>query len=607
MSVSAVAWQPTLGSMPGREGTRFRVWAPEVQRVELVLDGGRSLPLERGQDGHHGLTVPGFGAGARYRYRLDGGGPLPDPASRRQPEGVHGPSEVVDPSSFRWTDADWPGIDPEALVVYELHVGTFTPHGTFVAAARRLSALRDLGVTAVELMPVAAFPGRRNWGYDGVAPFAPASVYGAPDDLRALVNAAHGLGMGVLLDVVYNHLGPDGNYLGAFSRFYFDSAIHTPWGAALNFGGAESGPVRAYFLENAAHWLLEYHFDGLRLDATHAIVDRSTPHLLAEIATVAHALSPRRLVMAEDERNLARLVAAPPTGEGLDAVWSDDFHHQVRRRLAGDRDGYFADFDGTSTELAETLRRGWFYVGQLSRRTGKPRGTDPDGIAPYRFVVFLQNHDQVGNRAFGERLHHGLPPEAWRAAVALLLLAPQSPLLFMGQEWSTSTPFLYFTDHQADLGRLVTEGRRRDFAAFEAFRDPARVARIPDPQADATFEASRLLWEEREGPGHAEVVRLHRDLLRLRREALLPRRSRIAPRPAGPDAVVLDAGDLVAAIRFEGEGEVELPASLGPAPRLLLSTEDPSYAADPKPPAMLERGGRSFAAFRRPGALVLAA
>jgi maltooligosyltrehalose trehalohydrolase len=604
--VKAASWQPTLGAIPGREGTRFRVWAPEVQRVELVLDGGPTLELERGGDGHHQQLVPGVGAGARYCYRLDGRGPFPDPASRRQPEGVHGPSEVIDPSSFRWTDGGWPGLDPAALVAYELHVGTFTTEGTFAAAAGRLAALRDLGVTAVELMPVAAFPGQRNWGYDGVAPFAPASAYGTPDDLRALADAAHGLGLGVLLDVVYNHLGPDGNYLGAFSRHYFDPATHTPWGWALNFGGAQSGPARAYFLENAAHWLCEYHLDGLRLDATHAIVDRSTPHLLAELASLAHSRSPRGLAIAEDERNLARLVAAPPAGDGLDAVWSDDLHHQVRRRLAGDRDGYYADFDGTSADLAETLRRGWFYVGQPSRRTGKPRGTDPAGLPPERFVVFLQNHDQVGNRAFGDRLHHGLAPEAWRAAVALLLSAPQSPLLFMGQEWSASTPFLYFTDHEPELGRLVTEGRRREFAGFEAFRDPARREQIPDPQAAATFAASRLRWDEREGPGHAEVVRLHRDLLRLRREVLLPRRPRLAPRPAGPDAVVLDAGDLAVVVRLEGAGDVELPAALGPAPRLLLSTEDPAYAPDPAPPSLLDQGGRAVARFRRPGALVLA-
>jgi maltooligosyltrehalose trehalohydrolase len=598
-------WQPKLGAVPQRPGTRFRVWSPATEEVELLLEGGAAVLLERQPGGFHSALVPEVGAGARYKYRLDGRGPFPDPASRRQPEGVHGPSEVVDPFGYQWSDGDWGGLDPATLVVYELHMGTFTDEGTFAGAARRLPALVELGVSAIELMPLAAFPGRWNWGYDGVAPFAPAAAYGSPDDLRALVDMAHQLGLGVLLDVVYNHLGPDGNYLGAFSPPYFDETIHTPWGAAINFGGASSGPVRAFFLENAAHWLNEYHLDGLRLDATHAIVDPSTVHIISELATLAQGLEPRRLAIAEDERNLSTLVSSRPAGFGLDAVWSDDLHHELRRRLAGDQDGYFADFDGTVDEIVETLRRGWYYVGQVTRRTGKPRGTDPAGLPPERFVVCLQNHDQVGNRAFGDRLHHGLAPEAWRAAVALLLLAPETPLLFMGQEWAASTPFRYFTDHKEELGRLVTEGRRREFAGFKAFRDPAARERIPDPQAESTFEASRLRWEERDRPGHAEVLRLHAALLRLRREVIVQRRERVTVSAAGPGAVVLDAGDVAAAILLEGRGEVELPPGLGLAPRILLSTEDGGFASTPQPPALEKREGVAFAIFQRPGGLVL--
>ena len=597
-------WKPTLGAVPGSAGTRFRVWAPEVEGVELLLEGGGALRLERQEGGYHGALVKGVGAGSRYRYILDGRGPFPDPVSRYQPCGVHGPSEVVDPFAFPWTDETWEGIELGDLVIYELHVGAFTAEGTFAAAARRLPELAELGVTAVELMPLAAFPGRRNWGYDGVAPFAPAAVYGTPTDLRGLVDSAHRLGLGVLLDVVYNHLGPDGNYLGSFSPHYFDPSIHTPWGAALNFGDGSSEPVRAFFLENANHWLVEYHIDGLRLDATHAMVDRSERHLLADLADAAHRRSPRRLAIAEDERNLSTLLKSPPSGFGLDAVWSDDLHHELRRCLAGDQDGYFADFDGASSEIAETLQRGWYYTGQLSRRTGKPRGTDPSDLPRERFIICLENHDQVGNRAFGDWLHHGITAEAWRAGTALLLLAPETPLLFMGQEWAASTPFQYFTDHDAELGRRVTEGRRREFAAFLAFCDPGG-REIPDPQAASTFEASCLRWAERSLPGHREVLKLHRALLRVRREEVVPRRSRLKARAVGPDAVLLDAGDLAVIVRLKAGGEVPLPPSLGPSPRVLLTTEDDEFAGDPAPPALFARDSGATACFRRAGALVL--
>ncbi len=605
--MNASPWRPTLGAVAGPSGTRLRVWAPRAGRVEVVLEGGVSVALAPAGAGYHEALLPGVGAGARYRYRVDGAGPFPDPASRFQPEGVHGPSAVVDPGAFPWSDGGWPGLDPATLVLYELHVGTFSPEGTFAGAEARLPRLRELGVTAVELMPVADFPGRRNWGYDGVSLFAPARCYGEPDDLRRLVDEAHRLGLGVFLDVVYNHLGPAGNYLSAFSPFYFTSRHRTPWGDALDFDGEQSGPVRDFFAENALHWIREYHVDGLRLDATHAIHDGSGRHVLAEIAARVRSEAGRpALLVAEDERNLAVMVRpAAAGGWGLDGVWADDFHHQVRGRLAGDRDGYFQDFTGSTADLAETLRRGWLYVGQRSQYHGAPRGTDPSGVPPERFVLCVQNHDQVGNRAFGDRLHHGVSPEAWRAAAALLLLAPQTPLLFMGQEWAASTPFRFFTDHEPDLGRLVTEGRRREFARFAAFADPATRERIPDPQAPETFESSRLRWEEAEREPHASVLRLHRALLALRRSELVGRRARFAASAAGKDALVLSWGDLAAAVQLEGGGEVALPP-LGPSPRLVLSTEEPAHAPDPAPVELEPSRGVPRLRFRRPGAAVVA-
>ncbi|HEY7723898.1 MAG TPA: malto-oligosyltrehalose trehalohydrolase [Anaeromyxobacteraceae bacterium] len=602
---SGASRQAALGATPAPDGTRFRVWAPGAARVEVVIEGGRPVALARRPKGYHEGHLAGVGPGATYRYRVDGAGPFPDPASRFQPRGVHGPSEVVDPDAFAWNDGDYLGLDLERLVLYELHVGTFTPEGTFAAAARRLPHLAALGVAAVELMPVADFPGDRNWGYDGVSLFAPARCYGAPDDLRRLVAEAHRLGLGVVLDVVYNHLGPDGSYLGAFSELYFTRRHETPWGSALNLDGEGSPEVRALLAENAIRWIREYHLDGLRLDATHAIADDSPRHLLAEIAGEVRRRAGRpALLLAEDHRNLDVLVRRPAEGGyGLDGVWSDDLHHALRVRLAGDRDGTFADFSGSAEEIAETLRRGWLYVGQDSVYWGGPRGSDPAGLPLERFVVFAQNHDQVGNRAFGDRLHHAVAAPAWRAAVSLLLLAPETPLLFMGQEWAASTPFLYFTDHEPDLGRRVAEGRRRELARFRDFADPGTRRPIPDPQAAATFEASRLRWDEAEEEPHASVLRLHRALLALRRDELVPRRRQVEVRAEGA-AVVLAYGAVQAVVQLEGAGEVTVPAS-GAQPRVLLSTEAAGLAADPQPPEVVPAGPVWRVRFRRPGAIVV--
>ncbi len=620
-----MSWQPSLGAWPNGGGTHFRVWAPRRGRVEVVLESGdrspATYPLARGADGtFHGLIAE-VGAGALYRYRLDGEGPFPDPASRFQPEGVHGASMVIEPRRYAWGDQSWPGLRLEELVLYELHVGTFTPAGTFAAAGERLDYLRDLGATALELMPVADFPGRRGWGYDGVSLFAPARCYGTPDDLRRLVDRAHGVGLGVFLDVVYNHLGPDGAYLGAFSPYYFSPRHKTPWGDAVNLDGEHSAMVRDFFIENALHWIHEYHLDGLRLDATHALIDDGTPHFLAELAERVGAMprpgARRALLVAEDHRNLPALVRPRAEGGcGLDAVWADDFHHQVRRAVAGDREGYYRDYTGSTADLAATIGRGWFYCGQYSEHLQTARGSDPSGVPPRCFVVCLQNHDQVGNRALGERLHHQIDAATYRAVTVLLLCAPETPLLFMGQEWAASSPFLYFTDHDPELGRLVTEGRRREFRSFSAFRDSRARERIPDPQAESTFGASRLPWDECAEGRHAETLRLYRALLQLRRQerALCANRWQgFAATAPGDGALRLcftaGAGSsLQVVIRLRGAGEVSLdvtPPGGEAQVETLLSTEDERFAADPVSPEFGRSGANSVIRFARPGALIL--
>jgi maltooligosyltrehalose trehalohydrolase len=581
--------------------------------------------MRRQPDGYFASTVPDARPGALYRFRVDGRGPFPDPASRFQPQGVHGPSQVVDPDGFAWTDAAWRGYGLEDTLVYELHIGTFTPAGTFRAAIERLPYLRDLGVTVIELMPLGDFAGERNWGYDGVAPFAPARCYGTPDDLRALVNAAHAADIGVHVDVVYNHFGPDGAYQRAFSPHYISSTHRSPWGETLNFDGPHSRPVRDYVVENALRWIREYHVDGLRLDATHAIVDDGPRPIVAEIAAAArHAATTsgrRVLVIAEDARNL-RAVIEPESagGWGADAVWSDDFHHQMRRALAGDSDGYFGDFTGSTADIAATIRLGWLYRGQYAPYFGHPRGTDSSGLPCDRFVVFLQNHDQVGNRAMGDRLHHTIAPAAWRAAMALLLLLPETPLLFMGQEWGASTPFQFFTDHHPELGRAVTAGRREEFSRFAAFADAERRAHIPDPQAPETFRASRLVWSELEREPHRALLELTRRLLALRRTEPALRRAGVAGQPAAAawddDVLIVRreapaARPVLAVVRLRGSGTVDLrqlaAARLAPAHswHVLLTTEEPAVAPDAQPPRVELAG--PLVGFARPGAVVFGA
>jgi maltooligosyltrehalose trehalohydrolase len=587
-------------------------------RLELLTGaaaGGHRA--DRIGDGFFECFVRGAGAADRYRYVLDGSEPRPDPASRYQPEGVHGPSEVVDPASYRWLHGDWRRRTSQQLVIYELHVGTFTMEGTFAAARERLPALRDLGISMIELMPIAEFAGTRNWGYDGVALYAPSRNYGRPDDLRAFVDAAHGLGLGVMLDVVYNHLGPEGAYLTHFHPAYITDRHATPWGGAINLDDAGSDLVRRFIIDNALYWLNEYRLDGLRLDATHELIDTSGTHIVAELVdTIRSAIGRPIVIHSEDARNLTSLIDDRDSGGwGLDGVWADDFHHVLRRKLAGDTHSYYRDYVGTCDELARTIRQGWLYTGQHSRHAGKPRGTDPSRVPMQRFVICLQNHDQVGNRAMGDRLHHAIDAAAWRAATTIFLTAPMTPLLFMGQEWAASTPFQYFTDLEPPLGALVTSGRADEFKDFPAFADRAARALIPDPQAPQTFERSRLNWAERENAGHHETLALYTELLRLRHAhpALAASPAVEGQAQAIDDDTVLierdEAGERFTIVaRLAGSGSVTIDhPSPDPAPEIVeivMSTEEPRFAADAMPVTVDLQVQRITIGFRRPGAVI---
>ena len=502
--------------------TRFTLWAPASEKVELLLEDD-ALPMGRHEDGTYALTTratPGTG----YRYRVDGEGEVPDPASRHQPEDVHGPSAVVDPEAFEWGDGDWKGRPWEETVLYELHVGAFTPEGTFAAAREKLDYLADLGVTAIELMPLSDFPGGRNWGYDGVLPYAADSSYGAPEDLKGFVQAAHERNIMVFLHVVYNHLGPEGNYLPLYAPGFFTERHETPWGAAINFDGEGSRNVRDFFIHNALYWLEEYNLDGLRLDAVHAIMDDSEKHFLLELAERIRSgpgLNRHVHLVLENEENTASHLRG---GHLYDAQWNDDIHHALHTALTGEDVSYYADYaDAPVRSLGRCLAEGFAYQGEPSRHRGNRRGEPSGDLPPLSFVAFLQNHDQVGNRAFGERVTELAPPEAVRTAAAVYLLSPQVPMLFMGEEWGASAPFAFFCDFEESLAPLVTEGRREEFAKFPEFSDAETRERIPDPSAEATFELSKPDWEERDAPEHERWLRLYRELLALRRTEIIPR------------------------------------------------------------------------------------
>ncbi len=506
----------SLGASVHEGGTTFRVWAPRCRTIDVMLEGRRPIPLPPVGEGLFEATIPGVEAGVRYQYRLDGERHRPDPVSRYQPEGVHGPSMVVDPARFQWTDQGFRGHALAGLVLYELHVGTFSAAGTFEGVIPYLAGLVDLGVTAIELMPIAEFPGSRNWGYDGVHLYAPQSTYGGPRGLRRLVDACHARGLAVALDLVYNHLGPEGNYLGEYGP-YFTDRYKTPWGHAVNFDGEDSAGVRRHFVDNVRAWVREFHLDGFRLDAIHAIHDASPLHILTEVAEATRAAGaslgrPIHVIAESHDNDRTIVIPAAEGGLGLDAVWSDDFHHALHSRLTGERAGYYVDFLG-GQGLERALTEGFAFQGQFSEYFGRPRGTPSADLPGERFVVFAQNHDQVGNRAQGERLGALVPFEALKLAAGLLFVAPAIPLLFMGEEYGETAPFQFFTSFlDRELADAVRRGRTTEFSRF------AWEGAVPDPGEPATFVRSRLNHALASAPRHRELREYYRQWLALRRQ-----------------------------------------------------------------------------------------
>lgn len=495
--------------------TTIKVWAPKARNVSVQW-GTRHLEMAAGENGWWYLADPPLSSGQDYAFIVDGSKPLPDPRSPRQPHGVHGPSRHLDHNDFPWTDGDWQPPPLTSAIIYELHVGTFTPEGTFQGVENRLEYLADLGITHVELMPVNGFSGTRGWGYDGVNLYAPLETYGGPEGLKHLVNACHERGLAVILDVVYNHFGPEGNYLPHFGPYLTDR--HTsPWGPAVNFDGPGSDEVRRFFCDNALMWFRDYHMDALRIDAVHAITDTSAVHILEQLATEVRALQTdigRHLTLiAESDLNDPRVVKAREIGGyGIDAQWSDDFHHALHTVLTGETLGYYRDF-GSLVDLADAVTKAFVYRGKYSPHRGRRHGRPPDGLSGHRFLGYIQNHDQVGNRASGERLGHLVGPERLHIAAALVLTAPFVPMIFQGEEWAAGTPFQYFTDHQdPGLGEAVRKGRRREFAAFGW-----EETDIPDPQSEETFARSKLRWAERTESPHRDVLAWYRQCIELRR------------------------------------------------------------------------------------------
>jgi maltooligosyltrehalose trehalohydrolase len=547
-----------------RDGVRFRVWAPSARSVTLSLHApAKTLDMTESGDGWFEAVTADAHPGTRYRFVLEDGLPVPDPASRFNPDDVHGFSMVVDPAAFEWEDEDWSGRPWEDSVIYELHVGTFAPEGTFASVERRLDHLRDLGATAVELMPVADFPGRRNWGYDAVLLFAPDSRYGGPDDLKRLVQSAHQRALQVFLDVVYNHFGPDGNYLHNYAKPFFAQRHHTPWGAAINLDGPDSATVRDFFIHNALYWLEEFNVDGLRLDAVHALIDDSKPSFLSELsAALRGPRGPRRPVhlILENDNNQASLLGERPGESGkFEAQWNDDAHHAFHVLLTGEKDGYYGDYaQAPIRHLGRALTEGFAFQGEASSfRRGRRRGVPSRHLRATAFVSFLQNHDQTGNRALGDRLVTLAHPDALRAAVAILLLAPSPPLLFMGEEWAAREPFPFFCDFDGELARKIDEGRRDEFARFEQFRHEDARWRIPAPGADATFESARLDWNARED--RAAWLALYRSLLELRAREIAPRLRGIA----GGARYAVDDRLLAADWKLGDGSHLHLRANLG--------------------------------------------
>jgi maltooligosyltrehalose trehalohydrolase len=601
--------------------THVRVWAPARRRVAVAHGPGLGctapLAAEQDGDGMFSGLVDGLSVGGLYAFRLDDDPrPYPDPASRFQPEGPHGPSELIDPTAFRWTDGSWAGVTPRGQVLYEMHVGTFTPEGTTAAAAERLPLLAEIGVTVIEVMPVCEFAGRFGWGYDGVDLWAPSHLYGRPDDLRRFVDRAHALGMGVILDVVYNHFGPDGNYLPQFSTTVFSTRYDNEWGEAINFDGPGSAHVRELCVENAAYWVREFHLDGLRLDATQQMFDASPEHMVAAINRRVRSEAGRRscLVVAENEPQETRIVRPLDAGGyGLDALWNDDFHHASRVVLTGHNEAYYSDYRGTPQEILSAVKWGYLYQGQRYAWQKKRRGTPALDLPATAFVTFLENHDQVANSCDGERLATLASPGLLRAMTAVVLLGPSTPMLFQGQEWGSTRPFVYFADHRPELARAVDSGRRKFLAQFASCATEDAQARIMTPHDPATFAACKLDWSERER--HGAALALHRDLLRLRREdpafAAADRGSlhgAIIERDALALRFVSDAGDRLLLVNLGRDltlGSVPEPLLAPPVQQrwsTLWSSEDPRYGGQGTGPVESDRG------FHLPGhaAVVLA-
>jgi maltooligosyltrehalose trehalohydrolase len=602
-AASALPQEPpnAYGAHLSGTGCRFHVWAPDHAAVSVVIDGQRH-PLQCGPDGTHSGAVAGVVAGARYGFAFgDGEQVLPDPASRWQPDGPHGLSAVVDPTTFAWTDAGWRGIALPGQVIMEIHVGTFTEAGTWAAAAERLPDLVDIGVTVIEMMPVNDFPGRFGWGYDGVGLYAPVALYGEPDDLRRFVDRAHALGLGVILDVVYNHLGPDGNFLPQFGKSIFHDR-RNDWGDVLNFDEGDVAAIRRFFIDNGAYWIREFHFDGLRLDATQEIHDASPVHVIAEIAAAARAAAGERsiILVAENEPQDSRLLApAAESGCALDALWNDDFHHAAHVALTGRREAYYSDYDGSAREIADCLAFGFLMQGQRSSWQKNPRGTPVLRTPPMRFVSFLENHDQVANSGDGRRISALAQPARLRALTAVMLLGPQTPMLWQGQEFAASTPFLFFADHGGAVGEGARKGRREFLTQF-----PSLIgADLDDPLREETFRRCRLDWRERDR--NVRSVALHRDLLRLRREDPVLRLQ-------GTAGVLASSERDLAVVRLLGETAADdrlIVVNLGPdaappvsmpliAPpdrngwRLLWSSEDPAYGGGGTPAEPFSAGWR---------------
>jgi maltooligosyltrehalose trehalohydrolase len=572
-------------------GVHFRVWAPAGKTVDVAFDDGAIVALEAEEHGYYSGFAANARAGACYKYRLDGGELCPDPASRFQPDGPHGSSQVVDAGSFPWTDSQWSGVALPHQVIYEMHVGTFTKDGTWASALTELPNLAETGVTVLEIMPVAEFPGRFGWGYDGVQWFAPFHGYGSPDDFRSFVDQAHSLGLGVILDVVYNHLGPDGNYLAKFAPQYFGEN-KTDWGPAINFDGPDSAPVREFCIANACYWIDEFHLDGLRLDATQDIHDNSEDHILRAMARkVRQRAAPRQVIfIAENEPQEVKLVkSAEQGGYGLDALWNDDFHHTAIVALTGRKEAYYTDYLGTPQEFISAIKYGYLYQGQRYKWQKKRRGTPSLHLPPATMVTFIQNHDQIANSAYGARIQPLTTPGKLRALTALMLLAPGTPMLFQGQEFAASSPFLFFADHGPELAKQILSGRAEFLAQFPSLATSEMQQRFADPSDPTTFERCKL--DHRERHTHREIYELHRDLLQLRRNEPVF----MAQRPRGVDGAVLSPAAFV--LRYFGDSgddrllliNLGVDLHLDPAPepllappadsewRTLWSSENPRY------------------------------